>query len=108
MSIFILTLSHARATLNGHTQPRSRSKPMEPTNRPYVDPATEPGDAGTDPWADDPASSDPAFGTKEGPLADPAATSREGAAIVGSPADAFLNDDAISAQDDDSDPPAGD
>jgi hypothetical protein len=27
--------------------------PMEPTNRPYVDPATEPGDADTEPWADD-------------------------------------------------------
>jgi hypothetical protein len=25
---------------------------MEPPNRPYVDPATEPGDAGTEPWAD--------------------------------------------------------
>ena len=26
---------------------------MEPTNRPCGDPATEPGDAGTELWADD-------------------------------------------------------
>jgi hypothetical protein len=35
---------------------------MEPTNRPYVDPATEPGDAGTEPWAGD--SADAATGTR--------------------------------------------
>jgi hypothetical protein len=71
---------------------------MEPTNRPYVDPATEPGDAGTEPWADAPTA-DP---SKRPPIADPVAPSDEGAAIEGSPADQFVTeDDAISARNED-------
>ncbi len=82
---------------------------MEPTNRPYVDPATEPGDAGTEPWADD--SGTPATGhpTKRRPVADPVAPSEESAAVEGSPADQFLTDDeAVSARNKDADQPAGD
>jgi hypothetical protein len=80
---------------------------MEPTNRPYVDPATEPGDAGTEPWADaDAGAEDP---TKRRPAADPVAPSEEGAASEGSPADQFLtDDDAVSARNEDPDHPAGD
>lgn len=84
---------------------------MEPTNRPYVDPSTEPGDAGTEPWADADAGAnaqadDP---TKRRPAADPVAPSEEGAASEGSPADQFLtDDDAVSARNEDPDHPAGD
>jgi hypothetical protein len=77
---------------------------MEPMNRPYVDPTTEPGDAGTEPWAEggpDAATADP---TERRPIADPVAPSHEGAAIEGSPADQFLTeDDAISARNEDPD-----
>jgi hypothetical protein len=81
---------------------------MEPTNRPYVDPDTEPGDAGTEPWADDRADSEAGDRTKRRPLADPVAQSEEGAAIEGSPADEFMTGDAVSAQKEDPDQPAGD
>lgn len=77
---------------------------MEPTSRPYVDPATEPGDAGTEPWADggtDAANGDP---TKPRHVADPVEPSEDGAAVEGSPADQFLNDDdAVGARSEDSD-----
>jgi hypothetical protein len=75
---------------------------MEPTNRPYIDPATEPGDAGTEPWADAYAQAeDP---TKRRPAPDPVAPSEEGAASEGSPADQFLtDDDAVSARNEDPD-----
>jgi hypothetical protein len=82
---------------------------MEPTNRPYVDPATEPGDAGTEPWADD--GTDAAIGdpTKGRRIADPVAPSEEDAAIEGSPADHFLtDDDAVGARNEDPNQPAGD
>jgi hypothetical protein len=82
---------------------------MEPTNRPYVDPATEPGDAGTEPWADDGKDAATANPTKRRPIADPVASSDEGVAIEGSPADEFLTeDDAVSARNEDPDQPAGD
>jgi hypothetical protein len=82
---------------------------MEPTNRPYVDPDTEPGDAGTEPWADDPADSEAADRSKRRPAAEPVVPSAEGAASEGSPADQFLTeDDAISARNEDPDQPAGD
>lgn len=71
---------------------------MEPTNRPYVDPDIEPGDAGTEPWADDPKAG---AGTKRGPLADPVAKSEEDAAIEGSPADQFITEDAVNARNED-------
>jgi hypothetical protein len=75
---------------------------MEPTNRPYVDPATEPGDAGTEPWAEDDADAANANATKRRPTADPVAPSEEGAAIEGSPADQFLTeDDAVSDRNED-------
>ena len=35
---------------------------MEPDNRPYVDPDTEPGDAGTEKWADAPRGTDDSVG----------------------------------------------
>jgi hypothetical protein len=82
---------------------------MEPANRPYVDPTTEPGDAGTEPWTDDGGDAATADATKRGPIADPVARSDEGAAIEGSPADQFLTeDDAVSARNEDPGPPAGD
>ena len=82
---------------------------MEPTNRPYVDPATEPGDAGTEPWADDGAVDATGDPTKRPPITNPVAPSEEDAAIEGSPADHFLTDDeAISARNEDFDQPAGD
>ncbi|MGZ6271738.1 MAG: hypothetical protein ACXWPJ_06695 [Candidatus Limnocylindrales bacterium] len=75
---------------------------MESTDRPYVDPETEPGDAGTEPWADggpDATTGDP---TKPRRVADPVAPSEKGAAIEGSPADEFLtHDDAVGARSDD-------
>ena len=74
---------------------------MEPDNRPYVDPDTKPGDAGTEEWADTPpGSGDPAG---RGPLADPAKrTDEHGDGVVDeSPADEFINDpDAIDARND--------
>lgn len=82
---------------------------MEPTNRPYVDPDTEPGDAGTEPWADDVADAKSDDPTRRRPVANPDAPSEEGAAIEGSPADQFLtDDDAVSARNDDPEQPAGD
>lgn len=69
---------------------------MESTNRPYVDPVTEPGDAGTEPWADDRADPEAGDPTKRRPLADPVVPSEEGAAIrsrrrtVGSKAGALI------------------
>jgi hypothetical protein len=75
---------------------------VEPTNRPYVDPATEPGDAGTEPWADDAADAATADPTKRRPVADPVAPSDQGAASEGSPADQFLTeDDPVSARNED-------
>jgi hypothetical protein len=68
---------------------------MEPTNRPYVDPATEAGDAGTEPWADDVGDAATADPKKRRPIADPVARSDEGAAIEGSPADQFLTEDDV-------------
>ena len=80
---------------------------MEPTNRPYVDPATEPGDAGTEPWADDRVDPEAEDGPKPRPLTDPLAPSEDDAAIEGSPADQFLTDeDAVSARNEDSNAPA--
>jgi hypothetical protein len=79
---------------------------MEPTNRPYVDPVTEPGDAGTEPWADDPADSKAGDPPKRRSVADPVAPSVQGAAIDGSPADEFLTEeDAVSARNEDADQP---
>jgi hypothetical protein len=63
---------------------------MEPYNKPYVDPNTDPGDTGTERWAD------------EAPENDPEAEGRpqtdEHGAIKGSPADVFDDGDAISAE----------
>ncbi len=64
---------------------------MEPGNRPYVDPSTKPGDAGTEAWSDN----------EPGPESgNPPGTDAEGA-ILGSPADVFDNGDAIGATNDD-------
>jgi hypothetical protein len=80
---------------------------MEPKNRPYVDPATEPGDAGTEPWADDLEAPKAEVPSKR-PVADPAAPAAEDAAIEGSPADHFLTEDAVSARNEDPEEPASD
>jgi len=60
---------------------------MEPTNRPYVAPEMEPGDTGTEPWADGDATGD------RGPLADPATTEQTEPALEDSPADGFITGD---------------
>ena len=73
---------------------------MEPENRPYVDPDTKPGDAGTEEWADTLPSADPVGGKAQ---ADTVATT-DGGIIEGSPADEFVNDpDVISARNDEGD-----
>jgi hypothetical protein len=76
---------------------------MEPENRPYVDPNTEPGDAGTEEWADKlPESAD---AEERGTLADPAATPGDDGVVGGSPADEFINDpEAIDAHNDEGGP----
>jgi hypothetical protein len=78
--------------------------PMEPENRPYVDADTEPGDSGTEEWADSPkGSEDP---SRRGSLADPEGPTDDDGAIEGSPADAFINDpEAIGARDGEDDRP---
>jgi hypothetical protein len=74
---------------------------MEPENRPYVAPDTEPGDPGTEEWADKPAGSGPGA---RGSLADPAGKTGADGVVDGSPADEFINDpDAIDARNDESD-----
>ena len=73
---------------------------MEPENRPYVDPDTEPGDAGTEEWAD--TLPDANKQTGKGPLAQPAGLADADGIVDGSPADEFVNDpDAIDARKDD-------
>jgi len=70
---------------------------MEPGNRPYVAPDTEPGDAGTEEWAD----TAPAHEAHHGPLAGPVHKTDIEGALEGSPADEFLNDpNAIGAHND--------
>jgi hypothetical protein len=66
---------------------------MEPENRPYVDADTEPGDAGTEEFADGvPGSGDSA---KPG---HPAKTTDDQGVAEGSPADSFISDpDAVDA-----------
>jgi hypothetical protein len=70
---------------------------MEPENRPYVEPDTKPGDAGTEEWADTlPGSGEP---VRPGPLANPVGTTEDHGVVAGSPADEFINDpDAIAAR----------
>lgn len=69
---------------------------MEPENRPYVDSGTEPGDTGTDEWADKPAASGDAAGK---PPAKPAKTTD--GVVDDSPADEFINDpDVVEARND--------
>ena len=65
---------------------------MEPDNRRYVDPDMEPGDKGTEPWADD---TDAGHAGKRGPLAGGGAETDAEGAIAGSPADIFDDGDAI-------------
>lgn len=67
---------------------------MEPENRPYVDASTEPGDAGTQAWADTPGGHGDSI--DGGPQADPTATT-DGGVVVGSPADEFIDDPAVIA-----------
>ena len=74
---------------------------MEPENRPYVDADTEPGDAGTEEWADTlPGSGEP----DRGPLAHPPGLADPDGIVDGSPADEFVNDpDAIKSRNDEDD-----
>ena len=66
---------------------------MEPENRPYVDSKTEPGDAGTEEWADTPTgSADPAG---RGPQAAPVVATDGDGVVEGSPADEFINDPEV-------------
>jgi hypothetical protein len=75
---------------------------MEPDNRPYVDPHTEPGDAGTEKWADAPRGTDDSVGRQPGP--EPLGTADDRGVVEGSPADSFINDpEAISARNDEAD-----
>jgi hypothetical protein len=83
-------------------------EPMEPWNRPYVAPDTEPGDAGTEQWADEVPDPEVEGSTKHGPLAEAPAPTGEGGALEGSPADELQDEDAISARNIDLDEPAGD
>jgi hypothetical protein len=70
---------------------------MEPENRPYIDPATSPGDAGTEAWSDTPPSEE---APPVGPLAEPNASTGDGV-VVGSPAAVFIEDsNAIEARQD--------
>jgi hypothetical protein len=69
---------------------------MEPENRRYVDPDMDPGDKGTEAWADDDANDDPT----RGPLAEGRARTDAEGAIIGSPADIFDDGDAIAARND--------
>lgn len=69
---------------------------MEPENRRYVDPDMDPGDKGTEPWADDAGDGD----TTRGPLAEGLAKTDAEGAIIGSPADIFDDGDAIAASND--------
>jgi hypothetical protein len=74
---------------------------MESTDRPYVDPTIEPGDAGTEPWADD---RDSEAGDEEKPRtpATPSSPAEQGPAVDGSPADEFIADeDVVSARNED-------
>jgi hypothetical protein len=74
---------------------------MEPTDRPYVDPTIEPGDAGTEPWADD-TDSEAGDQTKPRPTATPAAPADQGPAADGSPADEFIsNEDVVEERNED-------
>ena len=62
---------------------------MEPENRPYVDSDTEPGDAGTEEWADTPPEPNK---RGQGPLAQPPGLADADGIVDGSPADEFVND----------------
>ena len=68
---------------------------MESSDRPYVDTETEPGDKGTEEWADEAA----VPGAHPGPLAGGHAKTDAEGAIVGSPADVFDDGEGIDAQD---------
>lgn len=75
---------------------------MEPENRPYVDSKTEPGDAGTEEWADTLPGSADLVG--RGTQAAPIATTDDDGVVDGSPADEFINDpDVIAARNDEDD-----
>ncbi len=75
---------------------------MEPDNRPYVAPNTEPGDAGTEKWADASHGTDDSVGPQPGP--GPLGTVNDQGVVEGSPADTFINDpEAVSARNDEAD-----
>ncbi|MEA2621250.1 MAG: hypothetical protein QOH61_160 [Chloroflexota bacterium] len=70
---------------------------MEPNNRPYVEADTEPGDEGTEEWADSPTGDD----ADRGPLASGGAATDGQGAIKGSPADILDDGGGAGAMDDD-------
>lgn len=61
---------------------------MEPGNRPYVDPETRPGDAGTEEWADHPAA--PPDPKRHAPVAPSGGGAIDDGILDGSPADEFV------------------
>ncbi len=67
---------------------------MESSDRPYIDTETEPGDKGTEKWADDAT----APGEHLGPLAEGHAETDAEGAIVGSPADILDDGEGVDAQ----------
>lgn len=70
---------------------------MVPEDHRYVDPDMEPGDKGTEGWADH---DDEGHKGHHGPLAEGHAKTDAEGAIVGSPADIFDDGDAIGASKD--------
>jgi hypothetical protein len=67
---------------------------MEPYNHPYVDPETEPGDKGTEEWADE--TPEEAANHDRHPASEER-TDEQGT-IVDSPADIFDDGDAVEAR----------
>jgi hypothetical protein len=83
--------------LDEETADPTRPDTSLPNERPYVDPATAPGDAGTEAWADPRGGSDePAA---RGPLADRAPTPEGDGIIEGSPADEFTRESGTTPSD---------
>jgi hypothetical protein len=72
---------------------------MEPYNRPYVDPETEPGDKGTEEWADETPEQAAKRAEDSVPVEERQAKTDEQGVISGSPADTFDDGDAITTGD---------
>jgi hypothetical protein len=71
---------------------------MEPYNRPYVDPETEPGDKGTEEWADETPEQAAKSAEHRAPIEERQGSTDEEGTLTGSPADVFDDGDAIEAR----------